>query len=595
MRDAETVLTIIHERGKQGKPLEDIYRQLFNPRLYLRAYDHLHNNQGAMTPGATEETIDGMSLEKIKNIIEAIRYERYRWTPVKRVYIPKKNGKVRPLGLPTWSDKLLQEVIRQLLEAYYEPQFSALSHGFRPNRGCHTALAEIRNRWTGTTWFVEGDISQCFDKLDHELLVAILGEKLHDNRFLRLIANMLKAGYLEDWNWHATLSGSPQGGVISPILSNIYLDRLDKFVEEQLLPRYNRGEKRNKNRQYILVESARGHAKYRHGDRIAYRALGKVLRTLPVYDPNDPDFRRLHYVRYADDFLLGFIGPRDEAQEIKEQLRTFLLEELKLELSKEKTLITHGRTQAARFLSYEIHTLHSDDKITAGLRAINGKIELSIPWDKIKEATARYMEHGKPASRAKGMHASPFELVATFGAEYRGLVQYYKLASNIHSLSLVQYVAQTSLLKTLANKHKSSVKAMVRKYQTTRKTPQGTYRCLRVVIDRGAEKTPLVAEFGGIPLFRDPGACITDIPYAVRHYHSDLVQRLLADTCEICGSHKDVEIHHVRKLVGLRRKGRRELPDWMVGMLARRRKYLALCRVCHVNLHAGRPLRQKTG
>jgi group II intron reverse transcriptase/maturase len=216
MRDAETVLGIIHERGQAGLPLEDLYRQLYNPQLYLRAYDRLRQNDGAMTPGVTEETVDGMSLETIGGIIEAVRFERFRWTPVKRVYIPKSNGKLRPLGLPTWTDKLLQDVMRSLLEAYYEPQFSPQSHGFRPNHGCHTALLDVQRNWKGMKWFIEGDITKCFDMLDHTVLMKTLAEKLHDNRFLRLIENMLKAGYLEDWRWNATYSGSPQGGVITP-------------------------------------------------------------------------------------------------------------------------------------------------------------------------------------------------------------------------------------------------------------------------------------------------------------------------------------------------------------------------------------------
>jgi group II intron reverse transcriptase/maturase len=225
MRDADTILTIIRERGGRGLPLEDVYRQLYNPALYLRAYGRIYRNDGAMTHGVTAETVDGMSLEKIQAIIESLKAERYRWTPVRRTYIEKKGStKLRPLGIPTWSDKLLQEVVRSLLEAYYEPQFSPSSHGFRPGLGCHTALTTIQRRWSATTWFIEGDISKCFDNLGHSTLLAILSEKIHDNRFLRLIENLLKAGYLEDWKYGHTFSGTPQGGVASPILSNIYLD-----------------------------------------------------------------------------------------------------------------------------------------------------------------------------------------------------------------------------------------------------------------------------------------------------------------------------------------------------------------------------------
>ncbi len=167
MRNAETVLGVLRERGTRRWPLERIYRLLFNPELYLLAYGRIYSNKGAMTPGVTGETADGMSMEKIERIIDALRHERYRFSPVRRVYIPKKNGKLRPLGMPTWPDKLLGEVIRLLLEAYYEPQFSGNSHGFRPGRGCHTALRDVAETWTGTTWFIEGDISDCLDPCSH--------------------------------------------------------------------------------------------------------------------------------------------------------------------------------------------------------------------------------------------------------------------------------------------------------------------------------------------------------------------------------------------------------------------------------------------
>jgi retron-type reverse transcriptase len=214
MRNAETILGIIQSRGQRKLVLEDVYRQLFNPELYLNAYGRIYRNSGAMTPGVTEETVDGMSLEKMKVIIGAIKEERYQWLPARRIYIEKKNSmKKRPLGLPVWSDKVLQEVIRSILEAYYEPQFSDHSHGFRRTRGCHTALREIYREWKGTAWFIEGDISTYFDSIDHSVLLAILRQQIHDNRFLRLMENLLKAGYLEDWRFNQTLSGTPQGGV----------------------------------------------------------------------------------------------------------------------------------------------------------------------------------------------------------------------------------------------------------------------------------------------------------------------------------------------------------------------------------------------
>jgi group II intron reverse transcriptase/maturase len=280
MQSAETVLGVLRERGRRGLPCDELYRQLFNPQLYLLAYGRIYANQGAMTPGVDAETVDGMSLAKIGRIIAALRHERYRFSPAKRVWIPKKSGRLRPLGLPTWSDKLVGEVVRLLLEAYYEPSFSTRSHGFRPGRGCHTALREVATTWTATTWFIEGDIADCFGSLDHEVMIATLAEKIHDNRFLRLIQNMLNAGYLEDWTWNATLSGVPQGGVVSPILSNIYLHRLDTFVETVLIPEYTRGDRRAHNPAYRRVQDAIARAR-RRGDRTTVRALGKRLRSMP--------------------------------------------------------------------------------------------------------------------------------------------------------------------------------------------------------------------------------------------------------------------------------------------------------------------------
>jgi group II intron reverse transcriptase/maturase len=305
MQSAETVLDVLRERGRRGLPCDELYRQLFNPNLYLLAYGRIYSNQGAMTPGVTEETVDGMSLGKIERIIDAMRHERYRFSPARRVYIPKKSGKLRPLGIPTWSDKLVGEVVRLLLEAYYEPTFSDHSYGFRPGRGCHTALRKVAETWTGTTWFIEGDVSDCFGSFDHQIMLDILAERIHDNRFVRLVRNMLQAGYLEDWEWNATYSGTPQGGVASPVLSNIYLHRLDTFVETVLIPQYTRGVHRASNFEYKRIASAIERAKKR-GDRAQVRQLRRRQRNIPSQDPQDPRYRRLRYVRYADDHLLGF-------------------------------------------------------------------------------------------------------------------------------------------------------------------------------------------------------------------------------------------------------------------------------------------------
>jgi group II intron reverse transcriptase/maturase len=421
MQTAEVVLSVLRDRGGKGLPCTQLYRQMFNRDLYLLAYGNIYSNQGAMTPGVGEETADGMSEGKIEQIIGLMRQEKYRFSPARRVYIPKKNGRLRPLGMPTWSDKLVGEVVRLLLEAFYDPQFLDSSHGFRKSRGCHTALREIGNTWTGTTWFIEGDISDCFGSLDHEILLRILAEKIHDHRFLRLIRNMLKAGYLEDWDYRDTLSGVPQGGTVSPVLSNIYLDKLDRFVEQELIPQYTRGARRRLNPEYTRVQSRMRRARTR-GDRAAARDLRRQLRTLPRDDPMDPGYRRLKYLRYADDHILGFIGPKAEAEEIKARLAQFLRETLGLELNQAKTLITHARTQRARLLGYDITVWHCNTRITSGRRAANGKIALKVPPDVVRAQCARYRRHGKPWHRSRLQNLDDYDIVRTYGAEYRGVV-----------------------------------------------------------------------------------------------------------------------------------------------------------------------------
>ena len=595
MRTAATVLNIIQERGKRRLPLEDIYRQLYNPLLYLRAYAKLYPNKGAMTPGTTTETVDAMTMAKIYQIIDDLRHERYRWTPVRRVSIAKKNGKLRPLGLPSWSDKLLQEVIRQLLEAYYEEQFSDHSHGFRPQRGCHTALCSIKQTWNGTRWFIEGDIKACFDQIDHTVLLSILSEKLHDNRFLRLIRHLLQAGYLEEWQYHRTLSGCPQGGVVSPILSNIYLDKLDTFVEQTLLPKYNRGETRSMNPQYRILYK-RMYRRRKAGKTTEAKALDQMLRQLPVGDPVDPDYRRLRYIRYADDTLFGFAGPKAEAEDIKRQVKEFLEQSLKLELSEEKTLITHANTEAARFLGYEIIAQQGNDQFDRqGKRCINGVIGLRVPIHAIDARCRRYMKRNKPTHRPQLLFESDYTIIDRYQAEYRGVVQYYLLAYNVCRLSKLRWVMERSLTKTLANKHKSTMKRMRDKYRTTVETPYGPMKCLKVTVERADGKKPLVAYFGGIPLRRRREAVLYDqVPRIFDGTRSELVKRLLADTCEMCGSTENIEVHHIRKLADLKVEGRAEKPAWVKRMAARRRKTLVVCQDCHDAIHAGKPTRQSS-
>jgi len=592
MRNADAVLNVIQDRGKRGLPLEDIYRQLFNPDLYLKGYGKLYRNEGAMTQGVTPETVDAMSLEKVRQIIDVIKYERYRWTPARRVYIEKKNStKKRPLGLPTWSDKLVQEVVRNILEAYYEPQFSQKSHGFRPNRGCHTALSEIQRTWTGTKWFIEGDIKGCFDNINHEKMLSILAENLHDNRFLRLIQNMLKAGYLEDWKYNKTLSGTPQGGVISPILSNIYLDKLDQFVEKVLIPKYTRGERRKYNLKYNALRT-RIYERQKAGKYQEAKMLEKQLHKMPSGDTQDPGYRRLFYVRYADDFLLGYIGTKAEAEQIKEELADFIKNELLLEMSPEKTLITHATTEAARFLGYEIVNQQNDAKRKPDAKAhskdyrnANGRIGLRLPIDVLN--AKRKLYQGEGLHRNKLLADEDFSIIDRYAAEYRGYVNYYLMAQNVHWLYKLYWDMETSLLRTLARKHHSTITEMARNYKTEVMTEHGPRKCIQAVIEREGKK-PLITRFGGIPLKAQRGKQITDWePASYWSGRVEVVKRLLAEKCEICGLKEQIQVHHIRKLADLNRKDQPK-DWWQRYMASRRRKTLVACRKCHMDIHAGR-------
>jgi group II intron reverse transcriptase/maturase len=588
MRPSETVLDMLQDRGKRGVPVTDLYRQLYNPMLYLRAYGRIYANDGAMTTGSTPETADAMTLSKIMKLIDDLRHERYRWTPVRRTYVPKKNGKKRALGLPTWTDKLLQEVIRSLLEAYYEPQFSEASHGFRPQRGCHTALSQIEHTWKGTHWFIEGDIKACFDQLDHEILLKILAEKIHDHRFLRLIKHLLRAGYLEEWRYHATLSGAPQGGIVSPILSNIYLDQLDHFMETHLIPHYTQGHTRKENPAYrrYLQQAATARKKGEHQQ--AHQFL-RLAQRLPSKDPTDPTYRRLRYIRYADDILLGFTGTRAEAEQIKHQLGRYLQETLKLELSQEKTLITHAHTQAARFLSYDIQTQYCNDKLaTDGYRHVNAQIALRVPKEVVKKKIATYQHGGKPLRRLSLASCSDYTILKTYQDEYRGFVQYYLPAINVSWLSGYKWMVQQSLTHTLAAKYHSTTRKMAKRFQAIAQTPHGPRKCLEAKLVRGGGKNPLVARFGAIPLVRNQKAVLLDQAPPVSCYEKkEVVRRLIASTCELCAI-KDERcmVHQVRKLHELAEMGK-DRPHWAQIMLKKQRKTLIVCPACHDAIHSG--------
>ena len=604
MQKAEQILQAIRKLGEQKVPLTRVYRCLYSEDLYLAAYAKIYSNRGATTPGTDQaDTVDGMSLKRIRKIIEQLRQEKYRFKPVRRTKIPKKKGRgQRRLGVPNFTDKLMQEVLRMVLEAYYEPQFRDSSHGYRPERGCHTALKRIKESFRASSWFIEGDINGYFDNIDHDVLMSILQRDIQDGRLLNLIKQSLKSGVMDGWQYHRTYSGTPQGGILSPLLSNIYLNELDTYIEDVLIPKYTKGKKRGLNREYMRVRGSMEYAR-RTGKVAKTKALVKQLRSIPSIDTHDPHFRRLLYIRYADDFVLSFIGSKSEAEAIKTDIGTFLREHLRLEMSHEKTFITHARTEKAHFLGYAISIYQADDKITRNTkqskvkrRSANGKVRLGIPYGLPHEIASRYSKHGKVVSDSGLLFYSDAHIIDLYQSRYRGLVEYYKYATDRYRLNYVRHIMEVALVKTLAHKFKSTVSRIYRKYRVKIDLDGRKHSVLQVEVP--TQKGIRQIYWGGISLKTvkfDTGQ-LNDNRYISYEYRSDLIQRLQANECELCGSNKNCEVHHVRKLKDVKKRwaGRESKPDWVMRMIAMNRKTLVVCRECHRKIHNGQATPNKS-
>ena len=596
MQTAEQILQALHKLGEKRIPLTRVYHHLYSEDLYLNAYAKIYKNAGILTPGSEGETADGMSMAVIRDVIAQLRQERYRFRPSRVTGIPKKSGGIRKLGMPDFADKLVQEVVRMQLEAYYEPRFSDSSHGYRPGRGCHTALKHIQQRFRGATWLIEGDIKGCFDNIDHEVLMSILARDIHDQRLLNLIRQGLKAGKVEEWTYKETYSGAPQGGILSPLLSNIYLNEFDNFIEDVLQPQYTRGKTRERNPAYNELRHAIDRAR-NVADWEQVKRLEHERRQLPSQDMKDSNFRRLKYVRYADDFVVSFIGTRQEAEAIRDAIAEFLRDHLKLELSLEKTAITHAKTEQAMFLGYAISIYHVNDKITPsaaaphGRRSINGHVRLGIPTERLNDYAREYQRHGKTISKSGLLMFSDAHIMDTFQAKFRGIAEYYQYAADRHRLGTLKGIMQQSLVKTLAHKFKVSVSQIYRRYRGTQTVDGYPYKTLQVEVP--TKRGTRTLYWGAIPLKTQKhfSQALPDFKDRLwRDVRSDLIQRLQADQCELCGSSDRVQVHHVRKLADLKQRwaGRKEKPAWVTSMIAMQRKTLMVCHACHVSIHAGK-------
>lgn len=601
MRNPKDVLNSLNSHSKnQHYAYERIYRLLYNPEMYYVAYQNIYAKQGNMTKGVDNKTIDEMSIKRIDGLIEKLKDESYQPNSARRVYIPKKNGKKRPLGIPSFDDKLLQEVIRMILESIYEGQFEDTSHGFRPNRSCHTALSCIQKYYTGSKWFVEGDIEGFFDNINHNTLISIMSERIKDERFLRLIRKFLKAGYIENWEYHNTYSGTPQGGIISPILANIYLDKLDKYIKEYT-KQFEIGVRRKNNPAYGRLQNdiklCERHLKNAKSEEEKQTLLNEIKaleiarRSIPSKIEMDGNYKRLRYERYADDFLIGVIGSKEDCKRIKQDIKDFLAEKLQLSLSDEKTLITHAK-KPAKFLGYEI-TVRNNDNIKQGRNGVptrihNGKVTLKIPKNTIRDKLLGYgamkivvhngKEIWKPTARVVMKNNDDMEILCRYNAEIRGIYNYFSLALNCGILNNFKYVMQYSMYKTYATKYRTTKKTIIQRFRI------GKDFGVKYIDGKGKEHTTLFYN-EGFKRRKDLTMDCDNIPNTVVfNGRTSLIERLKAEKCELCGKENiPLQMHHIRKMKDL--KGR---AHWEQAMLGKRRKTLAVCEECHRKIHTGK-------
>lgn len=608
MRNPKNVLeSLTSKAANEDYHYKRLYRNLYNPEFFLLAYERTQAKPGNMTAGNDGNTIDGMSMKRIDSLIQKLKDFSYQPKPARRTYIPKANGKMRPLGIPAFDDKLVQEVVRMILESIYEPTFQNSSHGFRPKRSCHTALQYIKRNYTGVKWFVEGDIKGCFDNVDHHVLVRILRRRIKDEYFISLIWKFLKAGYMEDWVYHNTYSGTPQGALISPILANIYLNELDVFMAKYA-ESFNCGKGRKINPAYKMpLDVRRGKQEWlkRNSAKISeekrqkvmaeIRELNNYLSTVPYSDPMDTGYKRVVYVRYADDFLIGVIGSKEDAKQVKTDVGEFIKEQLHLEMSPEKTLITHGN-DFARFLGYLVTVSREQNRTRTKngftRRTYVGKVKLYVPKEKWLNRLLSYgalkisydKAHGnkevwEPVRRPGLIRLDDIEILNQYNAEVRGMYNYYRLANNATVLNAFVYVMKYSMYKTFAGKYRTSMRKIIRKYCRNKdftvsyQTKSGTKSV--VFYNQGVRRNDKVIA--------------TENPDIIgrtneNRRYTRLTDRLQGHVCEFCGAEtEDIEIHHIRKLKDLSGKA-----EWERHMIARKRKTMALCHSCHVKLHNGK-------
>ena len=604
LRNPIEVLRNLSEKSTdKSYKFQRLYRNLYNPEFYYLAYNNIYASTGNMTAGVDGQTIDGMSRERIEKIIFSLKDHSYQPNPARRVYIEKKNSdKKRPLGIPSADDKLVQEIVRMILESIFESTFSENSHGFRPKRSCHTALKHIDINFKGAVWFIEGDIKACFDSFDHHVLINALRKRIDDEYFIALIWKFLKSGYMEQWKYLHTYSGTPQGSGVSPILANIYLDLLDEFIADYKKS-FDKGEnkQRTANSEYThkrgiyhstakkyrnIWESATDDDKTRMSKEL--NALQSDMLSVPYYKQCDSNYKRIQYCRYADDFIIGVIGSKADAENVKTDIKLFLGEKLRLTLSEEKTKTTHT-SDFARFLGYDICVSDSNslkrNKNGVLKREFKGRVCLYVPKEKWMGKLLEYgamkivkdengKEIWKTLHRGKLINNPEIDIISKYNSEIRGLYNFYCMANNVSVLNKFGYIMEYSMYKTYAGKFRTTMGAIIDKYSES-----GVFRIPYQT--KGGLK---YCEFynQGFKRRKEVGVNVDTLPQYVRTDRpSSVAGRLKAGKCELCDAKtNDIRMHHIRKLKDLTGKS-----EWELKMMKMRRKTLAVCKNCHDKIH----------
>ena len=486
---------------------DSLYKLMYNPRLYEIAYNNLRSKDKNRSPGINPTTLVGFSSDIIAKIIASLKNQTFNFNPGKRIQNPKASGASRHLTIAPTRDKVVLEVIRMILEVIFEPTLSNSNHGFRKGKNCHSALKEIRMKFGVSSWYIEGEISKCFDSFDHDLLISFLRKKMKDERFIRLIIKALKAGYFEFRNDNLSILGTPpfacalqqplwslsqraeekakEGSIISPILCNIYLDNFDKFVD-QLKQAFAKESKNRTNTRgdcdYIKKRCCHTIDELRKGQKLMLSVQSKDLK---IYNSK----KKIIYMRYADDWIIGISGSLEDCKTILVQLRVFLKDNLKLSLSENKTIITNARQGSAYFLGTRINNVrHQTLKYSIGTstRKIKREIWLEVPLDRIhtKLNVLGFLKDKTPVPQFIWMHNSKDQIISLYNAVYRGYINYYSFAMNKNQLSsYIHFVLKTSCAKLLAAKF--TLKSQNKVYLEFGKDLKGTDKIGFIVAEYG--------------------------------------------------------------------------------------------------------------